>query len=195
MKFNDIRAGLVVPAAILLFVHAYWGPPRQERPYGRYTAAQILDRVAPLCRSVVPEADDLELSARQDLPDQARRHLWSLDGRDRLGRDILHLDWDADTGQAYIVSHWLAPASHDHMKLLSDQEAIEAAWGWLRALGIARNASYWRLARRPQRGECVCSIRWQAADRAAIIKVDEVSGALIEARSWSTTPVQELIRR
>ena len=195
-RFPVLAVLLGLTALLLLLERAHQVRAQQERPYGHYTAAQILDRAAPLCRAVAPEAGDLDLSVRRDLPDQANQHLWDVVARGRGGRDILNLCWNADTGEAYIVSHWFVPGPRSSLPPpLSRREAIAAAWNWLRALGIAERAPHWHLAGAPQKGDRVWSICWQADSRTAAIKVDDDTGALVKAQSWRTHPIPQDVRR
>ena len=61
-----------------------------QRPYGRYTAKQILDRSQTLCLMLVPEANTLRLSA-QPTAVGANLPAWSVGGSDASGRDRIHL--------------------------------------------------------------------------------------------------------
>ena len=177
---------IALVAIALLFERARQVLARQTRPYATFTAQQVLDRAAPLCRAIAPEAIDLRVSADHSR-EIAPLQFWSAVGTDTAGRDIVWLGWNADTNELCFVGHELHALHNGKLPSLSRDQAILAAWQWMRVLGFAQRVSRWRLASPPKR----CGtwggawlVRWRAGDRAVSIIVGTHAGELRVAQSW-----------
>ena len=180
-----------LPASALVITHLALtrrAQAEQERPFGRYTTRQVVALTEPLARLVAPEADGLSLSAERIItprPVGGPLALWSVDGEDRSGEFVVHFDWDADTGELSMVGHRIHETAGS-ARPLSRQEAIQAAWYWLRDLGIAEKAPQWRPVPAPKQKYEVLTVFWQAEGRGAAIQIGLRSCLLHSARSWRT---------
>lgn len=152
---------------------------KQERPHGRYTSRQIIARTDPLCQLLAPQAGRLRLSA-----DRTFDALWLVHCEDEAGNFIAHFIWDADAGDLRLVGHVPPWQVEGLPSPLSQREAVQTAWRWMRALGIAEKASRWKVIHAPEKVGLSWHIRWQAEGRTAGIKIDLRSGDLRAAYSW-----------
>jgi hypothetical protein len=147
------------------YTHTRQRQAEEAKPYGRYTAQQILDRAAPLCDAVVAQASTLHMTAERYFnrkPGRGPSHLWLVDCTDSSHRDIAHFDWDADTGSLF-----MATASLQNTKLsnssrpLSEREALRGAWRWLDTLGVTRQVTSLHLAQAPKRTITAWKTTWK----------------------------------
>src|ERR1051326_4356860 len=90
---------LVVLIVFTLLVRAQQHQPEPTvRPYGRYTAQQVLAMTGPLCHVIAPEAGPLQFQVDRS-KDDFTVHRWYAGGRDATGEGVVRLAWDADTGE------------------------------------------------------------------------------------------------
>lgn len=159
----------------------------QARSYGRYTAQQVRERAEPVCRALAPEAR-LHLATEQRHnygPDGSLQRHWIVDCMDEAGRDVAHLDWDADTGALCFAGHHppMPPPTTVRVSL-NRRASVRAAWDWLCMLGVADQALRWRLAQPPQWVKQCWQVSWQAEGHVALVTIDASSGHFTQVRSW-----------
>jgi len=178
---------LVGISALFLFVRARRVQAVQIASFGRYTASQILDKTAFLCRIVAPEASGMLLSADRDVTDTSDgrlRRCWSVECTDVTDRFIACFTWNADTGNLWYVAHRAPKPAQRVGKGMSRQEAVRMAGCWMRSLGIAAQTPRWRLRGEPGREGNIWFVSWQADGRTATLSTDAYTGSLLGATCW-----------
>jgi hypothetical protein len=174
---------------------------QQEQPFGHFTSQQITDRTVPLCRALQTEANNLLVTAEQDLTHglHGRRwRLWQVDCTGPAGEPVAEFTWDADTGELVRVGHWMgevstrepaaAPPTHLLTRQQTQARAATLAYRWLQLLGFAQEGSRWHLSRAPEPSTpqwChVWTTRWRSGECAVLVKVHVVSGDLVYAQRY-----------
>jgi hypothetical protein len=162
-----------------------------EKPFGRFTQQQILERTLPLCQTILGPTHSLLLSTEQYQAGTANgtpRLWWRLQCTDSAGRMLAVFAWDARTGElASVTSHVKVAASPG--KRTEEPARAQAAWlsyRWLHRLGIAGEESRWRLTQEPERSarhSAVWYTCWRSADHQTVVQVDVGSGALVSAQN------------
>src|SRR5690349_11266093 len=130
--------------APVLFIRARHVRPQPERPYGRFTAQQILCRSEPLCCVLVPRSPAFNLAVAPTRVHTAP--FWTVLCTDPIGREVANLCWDANTGELAQVSA-MPPKDEDGrpMSLLSRSAAVAKARVWMAALGFCARSSHWQV--------------------------------------------------
>jgi hypothetical protein len=157
----------------------------QSHSFGRYNSHQVLARAEPLTHLFTHRTNGIRLSASKvELQGEPPRRYWIVDCTDQDGNYIACFSWDAESGHLYFVGHRSYTPLEQAAEPLSRLEAVRVARRWMNDLGIARQASRWRLASTPERNNTVWHVAWEAEGRVAFIQIDSCSGDLIQAKSW-----------
>src|SRR5579871_719589 len=171
-----LRASLTVLLAFLLSLRVLNIRAQRMQPYGSYTEQQILARSVPLCRALAldPSSGTLWLSAEREYiwrrgDSQA---VWNVQCADARRNDIAMIQWDARTGDLLLASsQWSIPRAAQPA-IRNARQAVEAARGWMRALGIGGPETSWRLAGAPtQCGGDAWFTRWRAKGQGATVQM------------------------
>lgn len=179
-----IALGAVVIVTIATRVSSVQGS--QAQPHGRLAAQQVLSRAEKICRLIAPQTANLSLTA-EPAAESERLRYWSVTGRDSSGETRLHFKWNSDTGDlcfiTYEPSRQEAEAPGARM---GKKEAVRAAWGWMRSLGIADKSPNWRMTRAVSRERGIWSVYWDANTGTALVSLDGHSGIITRVMSWPT---------
>jgi hypothetical protein len=157
--------------------------PPQARPYGRFTAQQILDRSEPVCRLLAPQAHSLSLVA-EPTTQQTAHPCWNVTCSNQTGQPRAYLTWDALSGQLWCVGVPPPPPGKRPSLPLTAPEAVAASWRWLRMLGLAASAAHWQLGGKPQQLWGNWTLTWQAEDCRAEVKVNTNTRELVSLRCF-----------
>ncbi len=155
--------------------------------FGRYTAAQIIDRSEQLCRTITSRDDRLVFFADTDqayAPNGALQRHWRVDCKNEAGEVIVHLLWDADTGDLCTAAQLLPQMSGRKPPKMPAGMAVRRAAEWMRTLGIAATAPRWRLTGKPSQCNMNWNVQWQAQGRSAFIVLNAGTGDLTLAASF-----------
>ncbi len=177
-----LAGALLSGALVLQGRHTH---PEQAHLYGRFTAQQILDRSEPLCRLLAPRANRLTLMAEPTAQGVAYP-CWIIECTDPTGQKLAYLSWDATTGQLFCASRASQRSVPRVGSPLNRHEAVRAAWQWLRDLGMAAQASRWRLVGAPRYNGAIWrptwTVSWSAPDLRATVHVYVLTHELVSAR-------------
>src|SRR5262249_35669672 len=128
---------------------------RKRRPFGHLTEAQITSCTQPLFDLLAPGktcwmAFTTDTCRRSDGADG---HYWDVDclqTNNPEAEHLVHFQGDADTGALRSVSCPVPErVAKDAHRPITEQQAIEQSWYWLRTLGFAKAGSRWRCAPEP----------------------------------------------
>lgn len=170
----------------------------QLRPYGRFTAAQIHAGSETLCRLVDAQPDSLwHSSARMETyrRDRAIRRFWDADCTDADGNVIVHLTWNADTGDLIFVGHYRRPEPRLGLAPMDRREAIRQARDWMLRLGMTHTAPRWRLDEVSNGTFGMWRVRWRAGEQAVVIRMDAQSRELAGAQLWQFASAMQSVSR
>lgn len=181
-------------ATIGILVTSLWLRARQihqeeQRPFGRFTAMQIIALSAPICRGIAPGAGELLFSAHAYHAD----HLWwTVVCQDRSGRELASLDWIPQTGELYEIGALSYDPKERRAAPLAATEAASRMRRWLSLLRPDVSTG-WRLSGEPivdNNPDRNWAARWVHQDVRCFIKIDGHSGALLLARFGHSKKIQ-----
>lgn len=160
---------------------------------GRMTYRQVLDRSEPLCRAIAPWADAQSLSL--DTTSGPSGKFWIVSSRDRFGKELAMLTWNADAVELCAVGCWpphrKAGGRMDTRPLLSQVAAIRRTRAWLSVLGVVHAASSWHsysasVTPSYPTGTPAQSwfVKWTGEGQKAFIVIEAHSGDLLDLDVW-----------
>lgn len=185
--YRSLARAVSIVLVLCLILFGYARYEQSHTPLGRLTAQESLDRSEPICRTLAPQADPFSLSA-EPLPDSAQ-HGWGVTCREAAGREIAHLDWNADTGRIERVGSAAATWNRSRKPMLTRAEAVERAWSWLCALQWADAGAPWRVIGQPslgrQNGVENWVVTWAGRGYRATLQLEAHSGTLQSAHIFA----------
>ncbi len=182
-----LLAGLLIGGVLLC---AYLVKAHQLRPYGRYTAPQILARADALCRIVAPEKARLHLVATEEESfrhNSVCQHRWNVNCTDPAGEYVANFVWNADTGTLLRLGHAILPLSASDRRPLGRREAVRREGEWLRRLGIVAEGGEWRQREPPIQDARGWTFSWQVGKSCGVLKMDS-SGDMLTYLSLLEAP-------
>src|SRR5579862_595234 len=87
---------LIGTLMVLLNARARQMRHEQAKPLGCLTAQQVLNLSGPISQAVAAQSGPLSLTAETA---HCQGNFWEVDCSDALGRELMDLTWNADTGQ------------------------------------------------------------------------------------------------
>jgi hypothetical protein len=171
----------------------------QDKPFGRYTNQQIIDRTLPLCQAILGQTGGLMLSTermRTNTPDSSSHLWWHIACMDSHQKSLAQFLWNAETGElAFATRETGMSASPGRQSASSRSGSMtpepakgRAAWlsyRWLSRLGMSEGER-WRLVQEPRRStkdRDVWNTRWRSSDHEANVQVDVRSNQLVSAQN------------
>jgi hypothetical protein len=169
---------------------------RQERPFGQFTQAQLAHRTQPLFALLAPgKACWMAFTTGTfRRPDGADSHIWDVDCLQANSPDAAHLahfQWYADTGTLRSVScSELNQVLEGNYRQITEQQAMEQSWYWLRALGFAKAGSRWACTPGPKPNTPSGSwkLHWRNGGEEVDMHIDGVSSRCLYALSNPESP-------
>ncbi len=158
-----------------------------HQTFGRFTEEQALEMSRPIIANFLPPQNPIFLSADRmqfTLRDGRIHRQWCVDGTDRQNRSILHLNWDADTGQLREVGYDcrsflnMSFLKSEHSNRMSAKCAVEKAQDWLGLLGFPET---WTVSGPPKRYNCTWVVNLQGDRHKAMVTVFGLDGRLMYA--------------
>lgn len=184
-SYSRVSALLVSTLIVLYVTRRHQLQDEQSQLFGRYNMRQILARTRLLCPLLTNEENVLHLTAaKQELQGETNRRYWIVDCTDAMGNYLACFTWEAESGELYLVGHRSSMPLEQQGAPLSREEAVRIAQRWMRDLGMAGQASAWRLASAQKPSHDLWHVTWEAGERAAYIQIGLHSGDLIQAKSW-----------
>jgi hypothetical protein len=178
----------VLAAALCVLIHVrrqQMLEEEQSRPLGLFTEGQITRRTEPLFHLLVPDRSCwMSLTSETNSrPDGSVGHFWSVDclqENSPSASNLAYFQWDADTGNLVTATCSLPDdVSKDDHSHLTEQQAVEKSWQWLRALGLARGRSRWQCDRAPRLGQEAWSLRWHSREANVSIHIAAATGSFL----------------
>ena len=175
----------IVLAAVTLAVIAFTGrmcaSPRAAR-HGRFSAAEIVRRAELLSRVCVPKAGVVFTKVERCY--LWRKHkvvglIWTVQCVDSHGGDLAYTVWDAETGEAMLVSIQATKAELGGS--ITRRSALRETGYWLRQLYTRRSDTRWKLDGAAETNGSVWRVPCRSADRRAVITISRSSGDLVTA--------------
>jgi hypothetical protein len=149
---------------------------------GHYTGQQVIEMSQPVVANLLPQEASLNFTAENQvytLRDGGIDHDWSVDCRDARHRSMIHLIWNADTGQLREVGCDCPSPLHSASSVrLSPQAAVEKARDWLGLLGFPET---WSAAAPPRRNSSNWVVLLQGDRRKAMVTILGSDGRLAYA--------------
>ena len=174
---------LVTAAFVCITGRAHQVQNATNRPYGRYSAAQVLQRAVPIFAAIDGRTRDGILTATRT-DDSAHVRAWEVVCKDKSGHEIAHATWDAASGELGWVGHVCAEPDDSRMPVMRRSQAVAIAKGWLRDLRLAGLSREWRVEGEPRLTRNVWSIRWRGERRAAFMTLGARDGDLRYLMAW-----------
>jgi hypothetical protein len=156
----------------------------------RFGADQALRNAVNLCRTIVPQRGCIKLFAEPIVrlkEDGTDENGWKVDCVDEFGASILHLVWNAESGNLRLVECTDRASTAPTLAHLTRAQGRQLAEYWIRALNVfAQDLTI----EGPVHEEALSTIwrfKFRAGDRVADIAIEADSGALIEAKMDHTS--------
>jgi len=190
------RKAILVVMAVVIFAlsrYAALNDPRHPEAarlpaFGRYTAQQMIDRATPIFRSLLPQQNQMVISAESCAASEnsrERSQYWNIDCANEQGEILAYLVCDAVTGDVCNVKCNELISDLPAIKRAHTSPAVarQALWQagqrareWLRILGYAAN---WRTNGVIQHSGSIQSIRLSTRSRRASLLIDASTGILL----------------
>lgn len=185
--FKRYRRQAVLAAFVSILMMVEWLgfmglSHKAERPYGRYTSREFLDRTEMLCWQLAPEAEIRRLHSSK--VEYGKRPLWLIACTDKAGEYAGEFTWDAETGELVRVAYHCAKTAPSGGVCLSKQGAIDRSIRWMDILGMRLPGTQWRLATAPELDSRNWHLVWKSGGRTLSMLVSADRGDLVLASVW-----------
>jgi hypothetical protein len=171
----------------------------QKQPFGRYTEHDATEKVIPIIEALLPHRNDLYLNAYYDetaMADGRVQHVWNVDCTDSRANDLVHIVYDAASGEiCWMADNVGSKSGYDDLNRslpnpLTSQMAAAYAQRWMRTMGFRET---WKMQGVPRcRFEKMVSLegRWQVTLEKpgwrAHLSIDVRTGRLMYATILAT---------
>jgi hypothetical protein len=149
---KSILTAVLAVAVVTACTVALRSRPDNAARHEVWTAQQIEERSAPICRLLAIHQNDLRQVAEsldRISPDGTRHKIWAVDCIDGQGRPMVHTVWDAETGNLIVAAHEPHRGTKEMAATVKVDSAAKIAWRWMEELGVGRTAARWTVAQTP----------------------------------------------
>jgi hypothetical protein len=175
---------LPVVAGTTLLKHRQATQPAAQ---GQISKAQILSRSESILQALLPGTASTEVSAYQNATfNNAGQsiHHWSVDCTEPGSGDIVHLFWDADSGELLRASRFrMQDRSGAYNEPSPKKQAVNLAWDWFRTIKIEQPLEAWRVVGARKKPYAQWDVYFRSGGHYAIVTVNTCSGQLVQATS------------
>ncbi len=142
--------------------------------YGRFTGPEILALSEPMCLLLASRGTVLNLSATPT-SDNAIVRTWSVEAVDQQGHSVVHLTWDATSGDLISLGVISQPTD-EHMAIPMDTHDVSAvAASWMSSLRISADTGRWEPDGTPTRQGRIWTTHWRADNQRAIVRIEHTT--------------------
>ncbi len=164
---------------------------QRNRPYGRFTESQILERAHAVSSALITRNGilhaDVHRSARQHR-DGKYYPLWFVDYTNEENDSILRLGFDGETGALDFAGVFPPKAASPLVRfarpgtLDAASTVLKLSRDWVYTLGLAPKMGPWEVTHNPQQRGNLWRVAWQCRDHTLDFSFERITGRLIMAQ-------------